>query len=66
MADIGIRPAEPRDLARLTEIYNHYVLNTAITFDIETRTPEERRGWYQDHTTGPGLCLLYTSPSPRD
>jgi len=58
MADIRIRPAEPSDLARLTEIYNHYVVNTAITFDIETRTPEERRGWYQDHTTGPGHRLL--------
>lgn len=58
MADTRIRPAEPSDLARLTEIYNHYVAHTAITFDIETRTPEERRGWYQDHTTGPGHRLL--------
>jgi len=58
MADTRIRPAEPRDLARLTEIYNHYVANTAITFDIETRTPEERWGWYEDHTIGPGHRLL--------
>ena len=32
--------------------------NTPITFDIETRTPDERRGWYEDHTTGPGHRLL--------
>ena len=27
-----VRPAEERDLKRLTAIYNHYVIETAITF----------------------------------
>jgi phosphinothricin acetyltransferase len=58
MSDLRVRPAEPSDLARLTAIYNHYVVETAITFDIEPRTPEERRGWYVDHTSGPGHRLL--------
>ena len=40
-----IRRAEPRDLAALTELYNHYVATTAITFDIEPWTPETRRPW---------------------
>ena len=58
MSDLRVRPAEPSDLTRLTAIYNHYVVHTAVTFDIEAREPEERRGWYTDHTCGPGHRLL--------
>jgi phosphinothricin acetyltransferase len=58
MSDLRVRPAEPSDLARLTAIYNHYVVHTAITFDIEAGEPEERHGWYVDHTSGPGHRLL--------
>ena len=42
---VAVRYAEARDLARLTEIYNHYVLTTPITFDLEPFTVEQRRGW---------------------
>jgi phosphinothricin acetyltransferase len=58
MSDLRVRPAESSDLARLTAIYNHYVVDTAITFDIEPREAEERRGWYLDHTSGAGHRLL--------
>jgi phosphinothricin acetyltransferase len=58
MADTRVRPAEPRDLARMTAIYNHYVRGSAITFDIEPRLPDERRDWYVEHTSGPGHRLL--------
>jgi len=34
MAEFEIRAAAQPDLPRLTEIYNHYVLNTPVTFDI--------------------------------
>lgn len=47
MPDIIIRPAVPDDLPRLTEIYNHYVLHTPVTFDIEPYTVERRRSWFQ-------------------
>ena len=51
---VVIRHAEERDLARLTEIYNHYVLTTPITFDLEPFTVEERRGWLAKFArTGP-------------
>ena len=33
-----IRDATAADVPRLTEIYNHYVVNTATTFDIEPFT----------------------------
>ena len=46
MTDIRIRPAERRDLPRLTEIYNYYVLNTPVTFDIEPYTVERREPWF--------------------
>ena len=39
-----VRPAIEADLPALTEIYNHYVVNTAITFDVSPFRPEERRG----------------------
>ena len=41
-----IRPARPEDLPRLTEIYNHYIVHTPITFDIDPVTVEERRSWF--------------------
>jgi phosphinothricin acetyltransferase len=44
---LTIRPAEERDLARLTEIYNHYVESTAITFDIDPYDVEARRPWFR-------------------
>ena len=46
MLDIKIRAAERRDLARLTEIYNHYVIHTPVTFDIEPYTAEKREVWF--------------------
>jgi len=43
MSDIRIRRAEEHDLPALLDIYNHYVLNTHITFDVEPRTHAQRR-----------------------
>ena len=37
---IRIRPAKRADLPRLTEIYNHYVIHTPVTFDVEPYTVE--------------------------
>jgi phosphinothricin acetyltransferase len=41
-----VRPATDADLPRLNEIYNHYIVNTPITFDIEPWTVEQRREWF--------------------
>jgi phosphinothricin acetyltransferase len=40
-----IRPLEDGDLPALTDIYNHYVRETPITFDIEPRSLDQRRQW---------------------
>ena len=42
-----IRPANSEDLPRLTAIYNHYVVNTPITFDVEPYTVERRVPWFE-------------------
>jgi phosphinothricin acetyltransferase len=47
MADLRIRPANRADLPRLTEIYNHYVVHTPITFDLEPYTVERREAWLE-------------------
>ena len=45
MGDVLIRRPEPGDLPTLTEIYNHYVRETPVTFDVIPRTLEQRRDW---------------------
>ena len=46
MSDISIRPAVRSDLPRVTEIYNYYVTNTPVTFDMEPYTVERRATWF--------------------
>ena len=46
MNGVRIRPAERGDLPRLTEIYNHYVVHTPVTFDIEPYSVERREPWF--------------------
>jgi phosphinothricin acetyltransferase len=56
---VDVRPAAEEDLQRLTEIYNHYVINTQVTFDIEPRTLEQSREWLSHYkTTGPHRLLV--------
>lgn len=68
-----IRPAVLADLPALTNIYNHYIRETAITFDLHPFTPDQRRGWFDEHAGGRhrllvavddrGSCLGYASTS---
>jgi phosphinothricin acetyltransferase len=44
---VSVRPACRDDLPRLTEIYNHYVIHTPITFDLEPYTLERRIAWLE-------------------
>jgi phosphinothricin acetyltransferase len=49
MPDIAIRPAVLSDLPAITDIYNHYIVNTTITFDLVPFEPDRRRAWFDDH-----------------
>jgi phosphinothricin acetyltransferase len=44
---ITIRLAISDDLLQINQIYNHYIANTAITFDITPWSSEQRQHWYQ-------------------
>jgi phosphinothricin acetyltransferase len=48
-AEVQVRPGVEADLKALTDLYNHYVRETPITFDTEPFTPEERRPWLLSH-----------------
>ena len=70
---IRIRPATRADLPRLTEIYNHYVIHTPVTFDIEPYTVERRAAWFDSllwsADTGwwwrKKLAWCWAMPAPR-
>ncbi len=59
-----IRPAELADLPRLVEIYNHYVLHTPITFDLEPYTIEARRPWFDQFARDGRYRLLVAEEGP--
>ncbi|MER5884587.1 N-acetyltransferase family protein [Streptomyces sp. NPDC001941] len=75
-ADAGprLRPGHEGDLSELTRIYNHYVAETPITFDIDRFTVEQRRPWLESHPDhGPyrlivaernGTVIGYATSSP--
>ncbi len=45
MSEAIIRRVEQGDLPALLDIYNHYVRETPVTFDIEPRTLVQRQAW---------------------
>lgn len=44
-----IRPAAARDLAAINAIYNHYVLTSTCTYEVEPVTEAARAQWLADH-----------------
>ena len=51
-----IRAALPEDLARITEIYNHYVATSLATFDTEPFT--DRSEWFSHYGIPPYWLLV--------
>lgn len=47
--NITIRPATPQDLPALLTIYNTEVKHSNATFDIQEKTIEEWREWFNHH-----------------
>ncbi len=45
----AVRIAVAADLPALTAIYNHYVIHTPITFDVQPVEIEQRRPWFDEH-----------------
>ncbi|WP_369194528.1 GNAT family N-acetyltransferase [Streptomyces djakartensis] len=62
-AEVQVRPGVEDDLEALTALYNHYVRETAITFDTAIFTPPERRPWLLSHPEdGPHRLMVAAEP----
>jgi phosphinothricin acetyltransferase len=58
----AIRKATSADLEALTDIYNHYVVNSHHTFDMTPFSIDGRRPWFERFATnGPHRLLVATS-----
>ena len=49
MAETAVRAGRSEDLAAINDIYNHYVLETAATFEVEPVTMAARREWFEHY-----------------
>ncbi len=57
--EVQVRPGTEADLEALTDLYNHYIRETAVTFDTTLFTPEQRRPWLRSHPEdGPHRLLV--------
>lgn len=63
--EVQVRAATEADLEPLTELYNHYVRETAITFDTAAFTPEQRRPWLHSHPEDGPHRLLVAQDAPN-
>ncbi len=59
MDNLAIRPGREDDLPDLLEIHNHFVSESAVTFEMEEATLENRRAWFRSFDeTGPHQLLV--------
>ncbi|GAA3302418.1 GNAT family N-acetyltransferase [Streptomyces cinereospinus] len=59
--EVQVRPGLESDLVALTDLYNHYVRETPLTFDTAAFTPLERRPWLLSHPQdGPHRLMVAT------
>ncbi|MGW3031288.1 N-acetyltransferase family protein [Streptomyces sp. NPDC001178] len=65
--EVQVRPGVEEDLDALTDLYNHYVRETPITFDTAVFTPEERRPWLLSHPVdGPHRLMVATDADTQE
>jgi phosphinothricin acetyltransferase len=58
MSDSLIRPAAQSDLPALVDIFNHYVINGHVTFDVALNTVESRQSWFESYGEGRHQLLV--------
>ncbi|MCP5182146.1 MAG: N-acetyltransferase [Pseudomonadales bacterium] len=54
------RPATGADLAAIVAIYNHYIITSPCTFDIEPYTTHTRQPWFGQFDGERRRCLVAT------
>jgi phosphinothricin acetyltransferase len=55
---VGIRPATAGDLADITRIYDRYIVDSHVSFDLEPWSTERRQRWWDEHQGHPRLVVL--------
>lgn len=55
-----IRPAVEKDFPAIIALYNHYIVSTPITFDIEPYTLDSRRAWFEQFSNTGRHRLIVT------
>jgi len=63
--DISVRNVRDTDLDALVELYNRYIAETAITFDLSPYTPEQRRESWLSHYSDSGRHRLLVAECDR-
>lgn len=48
--DLTIRPASIEDLEAIQSIYNHSVVTSVFTMDLEEKSYDDMLGWFNSHT----------------
>lgn len=48
---IETRSAQIKDIKKIAEIYNKAIIETNATFDIETKTVEDMKKWFKNHSS---------------
>jgi phosphinothricin acetyltransferase len=66
MSEVTTRPALLSDLPRLAEIYNYYILNTPITFNMQPFTAETFGPWFEEHSDGKRHRLVVAAENSDD
>ena len=60
MTELKVRETTIEDVRILADIYNHYVLNTHITFDMDPVSANSRLAWLSQYNQNP-LHRLFVS-----
>jgi len=60
-----VRAGRVEDLVAINDIYNHYILETAITFEIDPATMDARREWF-GHYAPTGRHRLFVAAAGDD
>jgi len=55
---VNIRPSLWQDLPAMTALYNHYILTSPCTFDIEPYSVETRAPWFEKFDGVRWQCLV--------
>lgn len=63
--EVQVRTGVEEDIEQLTELYNHYVRETPVTFDTQVFTARERLPWLRAHPArGPHRLLVAQDVGP--